>query len=233
MANATVSASTPASNRRCEICGAEFIKPPKYSARQWAERRFCSRVCQGRHRSKFPPDSALIVLSKRGCRYCGKVFQKSCRNEVHCSVACRLWERVTRRGRDECWEWQGAVNRSGYGKFHLDGRCSNASRAAWILVRGDIPDGLVVCHTCDNPRCCNPEHLFLGTTAENNADMARKDRSSHGVKNCKARLNPAAVRDIRRRAAQGEKNAVLAREYGVHVMHIRNILNRLVWRRVV
>jgi len=94
-----------------------------------------------------------------------------------------FWEKVAKKGYNECWEWQGYRDKNDYGYHQLGDRNFLAHRIAWILSHGEpIPPGLVVMHICDNPPCCNPSHLKLGTKAENNLDRAQKGRSARGEK---------------------------------------------------
>ena len=90
----------------------------------------------------------------------------------------RFWDKV--RETEQCWEWQGARATNGYGHFATrTGQFVSAHRLCWMLVFGEIPEGLLVLHTCDNRRCVNPKHLFLGTHSDNNLDMYRKGRRRH------------------------------------------------------
>jgi hypothetical protein len=126
-----------------------------------------------------------------------------------------------------CLEWTGSVNKTtGYGKTRLDGRLIDAHRAAWIVTHGPIPEGMLVCHKCDNRRCIAPAHLFLGTHRDNMLDAHAKGRLNIQamVDARKPKLTGEAVRDIYARAHAGEPRASIAREYHIvptAVSHIK------------
>ena len=90
--------------------------------------------------------------------------------------ASRFWSKVKRGAPDECWEWQASRKPKGYGQLFINYHSAHAHRMAYQLTYGAIPDGMFVCHACDNPPCCNPAHLWLGTHRDNSADMVRKGR---------------------------------------------------------
>jgi hypothetical protein len=109
------------------------------------------------------------------CGNCGHAFQRKGR-EKECCVSCRFWAKV--RKQDGCWEWHASIFKAtGYGQFALTStQPETAHRMAWVLTHGYIPDGKYVLHKCDNRKCCNPDHLFLGTPQDNMIDMVAKGR---------------------------------------------------------
>lgn len=128
-----------------------------------------------------------------------------------------------------CVLWTGAVKRDGYGKACVEGRRSGAHRVSYEASVGPIPNWMQVCHRCDVPACVNPDHLFLGTFADNMADKIAKGRQNPcvGERSGKAKLSNADVAEIRRRlvgCARGTQSA-LAREYGVNKTTINVIAN--------
>lgn len=94
------------------------------------------------------------------------------------NVLERFWSKVQKT--DSCWLWKGAKNQFGYGFFRLGSRNEVAHRVSYNWIKGEIPSGLLVLHTCDNPSCVNPDHLFIGTHSDNMRDMYRKKRHKGG-----------------------------------------------------
>lgn len=134
-----------------------------------------------------------------------------------------------------CWPWTGPVDRHGYGRVQMNGKSVGAYRVAWLLFRGEIPSGLHVLHNCNNPNCCNPDHLRLGTHAENMRDMAasgigRRPRFKRDGRPSAAKLSASDVIEIRQRLSAGERRADLAAEFGVTPSNISHISRNKSWR---
>lgn len=139
-----------------------------------------------------------------------------------------------------CWLWTGGKTEKGYGRVHL-GRLhyKPAHRLAWETAHGAIPDGLGVLHKCDVRNCVNPDHLFLGTNADNTADMVAKGRNramdpfiTAGTKHWQHKLTEDDVVSIRRRIRAGEKGAHLALEFGVSNATVSEAKNGRLWDHV-
>lgn len=127
-----------------------------------------------------------------------------------------------------CAEWQHACYPDGYGVFHWAGENHGAHRISWQMAYGAIPDGVYVLHRCDNRRCVEPGHLFLGTHVDNMADMDAKGRraAQDGASNGNARLTPEEVGAIR---ADGRGSRVIGREYGVSKTTVNRIRSGELW----
>ncbi len=137
-----------------------------------------------------------------------------------------FWDRVARG--EDCWLWTGAVKDTGYGVVWREGRPAPAHRVAWELIHGPVPAGLRVLHTCDVRACVRPDHLWLGTSAENTADMDRKGRRTHRQPRVR-KLTPGHVRAIRRLHAHGEKQTEIAEWFGVTNIAIWKVVHGRTW----
>ena len=168
------------------------------------------------------------------------------RGSIPVPIEDRFWDKVHRIP-DGCWIWAASRTSQGYGQVNANRRPTVAHRVAWELSYGPIPDGLFVCHHCDNRACVRPDHLFLGTAADNGADMARKGRSMAGDRNPSrlypdrikrgeqlphTKLTEDGVRQIRRLHATGYTYDQLARMFSVKKMAICDAVNRKTWRHV-
>lgn len=150
----------------------------------------------------------------------------------------RFWLKVKKLP-NGCWEWQGSLSNKGYGQFKVLKKLVLAHRFAYESAHGPIPKGKVVCHKCDNRKCCNPEHLFLGTYKDNTQDMIAKGRNiappiGKGEANSNAKLTDSQVAEIRNKYVPFKVTArMLAEEYGVTREQIDRIVNNRQRRTVL
>lgn len=172
------------------------------------------------------------------CKTCGNStrikYERRRETAQYCSVKCRgigkripveqrFWTHVQKTA--SCWLWTGSRHVTGYGETNANQRKQTAHRASYEITYGPIPDGLCVLHKCDNPPCVRPDHLFLGTRTDNNADKVMKGRTV-------SRLTAAQVGDIRNRRSQGVTVKSLAVEHRVHPATIRSIIRRVNWKHL-
>jgi hypothetical protein len=156
-------------------------------------------------------------------------------NRRRADPVASFWSRVNRANGDKaCWIWTGAKDWDGYGLYALEGRRSErATRIAWRLIKGErVPKHLQCLHTCDNPGCVNPAHIFLGTTADNMRDRDQKGRQSRGSFHPKALLTEAQVIDILNLSEAGLSQHAIARRFGVSRAAISGILLGRNWKHV-
>jgi hypothetical protein len=178
------------------------------------------------------------------CPICGSWFQTRHKETQTCSRSCgrRLvygpvdalfWAQVQRGSEDDCWPWLGYQDAAGYGRTNKCGE-HFAHRVAWVLTQGQIPTGLKVLHTCDNPPCCNPAHLYLGTQLENMRDMVQRGRGGdhRGQRNGRARISESDVCRIRSEREMGQTQGQLAALFGVGQQAISRLLAGKSWGHV-
>lgn len=181
----------------------------------------------------------------RNCEVCGKpaasrkhafygvYFERrcvDCRREGKGKLTpeSRFWAKAVRS--EGCWGWNGHKDSGGYALIGIrTSRNAQASRFSWELHNGPIPPGMYVCHKCDNPECTNPEHLFLGSHADNMADMKAKRRATYGEKSGRAVLTEAAVIEIRNGPGSNKEKA---ERFGVSTHTIQAVRSRKIWTHI-
>jgi hypothetical protein len=199
----------------CEICG----------------KRYTSYRSPGRPRSRF---------CSKECKYKGKAWVdfewKKLTEDQKLAKTREIFESHVIR-KDGCWHWNGDKDRAGYTRM-WHGQYSRGHRVSYLLFKGEIPEGYLVCHDCDNPICTNPKHLFVGTPKDNSADMVRKGRAARnhnpniGSSNGCSKLDEKKVMKIKEMLRLGVTGSRLAREYGVNKTAIAKIKSGQSWKHV-
>lgn len=143
----------------------------------------------------------------------------------------RFWSKVDQQGMDDCWLWTAGCFSDGYGAFWIDNRTVKAHRIALLLATDSWDQCLLTCHSCDNPRCCNPRHLFSGTEGDNQRDMRRKGRgfTPHGSGHPLSKLTDDDIHQIR---ASTETHAAIAHQFNINQPLVTRIKKRTRWAHV-
>lgn len=189
----------------CAICGLTFRRGYELTRKRAARPQYCSVTCQSASKERY-------ALEKQ---------------------AARVWSSVQVGDADACWEWKSHRDKRGYGKTNFNRRYSLAHRAVFQIVNGPIPNDISVCHSCDNPPCCNPAHLWLGTHQDNMRDAGRKGRAG-GVRVFGERHSDAKITDADALAIfhSVEPGPILAARYGITKEAVNMIRRGVNWARV-
>ena len=183
----------------CEECGKDFVKPYRMSDKRKRKGQYCSAVCLERRRD----------------------------NKRNTVLETRFWSKVRVAGPDECWEWQAQLSKAGYGCFNYKrGKTPLAHRISFMLKNGYLPDPeVLVCHSCDNPKCVNPRHLWLGDNRANHEDCVAKGRHSPLPVSRGSAVNTAKLTEDQAREVLNSplSNKQLAQKFGVTGTAIRLI----------
>jgi hypothetical protein len=143
----------------------------------------------------------------------------------------RFWDKVDVRSENECWLWTACIIPNGYGYMGFRGKCIYAHRFSAILFFGLKAEKLCVLHRCDVKRCVNPNHLFLGTPADNRKDSANKGRTCFGERHWNRRLSFEQVQEIFKMRKMKIPYRVISERFGVHLQHVYAIVSKKRWGR--
>jgi len=144
-----------------------------------------------------------------------------------------FWFWVNVKNKDECWLWLGKLNQWGYGRFYKNGFTAMAHRVAYELTTNKNIDGLIAMHTCDNPACCNPNHLVMGTHADNQKDKYKKNRQAKGEMMGSSILTNEQVIEARKKYKPHKITyQMLANEYGVCKDTMQKAIRKINWKHL-
>lgn len=202
----------------CEQCKKEFDWV-RYKNQTVA--RFCSKSCWYKKNGKK-------LASFNDERF---QWNKASEEEKLEKLKMNYEKHVVRK--DGCWGWLGPVDKNGYGQLPCGyQKLIKAHRVSWRIYKGDIPEKHVICHSCDNPPCTNPDHLFIGTKKDNAQDMMKKGRSTRGERNYNAKLTEEDVKNIKFLLSLGVTGTRISKDFKISESVIHGIKKGIYWRHI-
>lgn len=215
--------------KKCKICLIE-----KNDSFFWSRELFC-KECKNqkrreRKRINKENNDNLQKKKQKTCVVCNNIHKRKCYDT--CSMKCLIKKRTNEN--NGCWEWQGSVNEHNYGVIAIKRKTFFAHRISFNEYKGEIPKGFCLLHSCDNSRCVNPEHLRIGTRAENCKEMylKKRNRCQFGEERFCAKLKEEDVFHIRSLIDSGKKQQDIADLYNLHNSAISNIKTGKTWKHL-
>lgn len=191
-------------SKLCSHCGAIFFRDKRNTWAHWESAKFCSRICSAAYGAEKKKSETPTIIDA-------------------------FWKKAIAIKGNECWEWSGNKDKDGYPIISFRGKTFRANRVA-LLVKGDeLIDGCHACHSCGNKSCCNPDHIYLGTALQNNADKKNHGTYMCGEKVYCSKLTDGDILKIRKLVGT---NKQIAKMFGVSASNICHIRNRKTWRHL-
>jgi hypothetical protein len=181
----------------CEYCGDIIFRKKNDRSSHWEKRKYCNYSCSTTQRNRNKDPFHLDPVSR--CKF---LLTRTKTNEKGCLI------------------WLGSKNKQGYGSAIVSGKVRRVHRVIYEYLVCDVPENMDVCHSCDNPSCINPEHLFLGTVSDNMQDMLRKGRAKFWGK---VPLDPLLKEEVRKSVVRGTPKKVIANELKISLQSVYNL----------
>lgn len=193
---------------KCISCGNEFHRIVTKGRNQPS---FCGRECYDKYHFIWSQATEEQILERLKMHFEKNVIRQ-----------------------DGCWDWKGYIARNGYAEIARSKNFSikHAHRISWMIHKGKIPEGLFICHKCDNPKCTNPDHLFIGTHQDNNKDRDEKGRTIKGEKVASSILNDEQVREIKNLLSLDHSTSEIAKKFAISTTTAKRINNGTLWKHI-
>lgn len=237
---------------KCETCNSEFIIKPHTSG------KYCCRSCSHQNQPNFRTTKSCIIceklfiykryreienprfcsiqckgISSRGISHNTNFYDTASEEEKFLKLKTLYESKVIKRTAEECWGWTHKTD-NGYGRFTFNRKSMIASRASYIIHKGNIPDGLWVLHICDNPICTNPNHLYLGNVKDNVRDALDRKRWNppRGNSHHNAILTDKKVTQIKQMLADEIDGGIISRKFKISPMTLSDIRLNKTWKHI-